>query len=185
MTPVVEGSWRMPWLRCDTGARWLDLLATQSSAYGPAPIERLPDVDRLTWWLDVEDLLPQTPPTDRDLARARALRDALRAVGLAAVRATPVPESDVAVFNDILAADRPLTWPPTPPRTAREALGRVAREAVETLAGARRAELHQCADASCGLLFLDATGRRRWCAAEECGVRNRVRSHRERTRAQP
>ena len=58
----------------------------------------------------------------------------------------------------------------------------MARAAVETLSGARRAELHQCADAECGLLFLDATGRRRWCAAEVCGVRNRVRSHR-RTRA--
>lgn len=174
----------MPWLHCDTGARWLDLLATQSSAYGPAPVERLTDVDRLTWWLDVEDLLPRTPPTDHDLTDARALRDALRAVGLATVRDTPIPDADLAAFNDALAADRPLTWPLTAPATTREALGRVAREAVDIIAGPRRTELHQCADAACGLLFLDASGRRRWCAAQVCGVRNRVRSHRERTRAQ-
>ncbi|HEY2695893.1 MAG TPA: CGNR zinc finger domain-containing protein [Pseudonocardiaceae bacterium] len=30
---------------------------------------------------------------------------------------------------------------------------------------------------------MDAGSRRRWCAADVCGVRNRVRSHRERTRS--
>jgi predicted RNA-binding Zn ribbon-like protein len=97
----------------------------------------------------------------------------------------PIPPDQVIVLNDHLAADRPLTWPLSAPSTAREALGRVARAAVETLSGARRTELQQCADAECGLLFLDATGRRRWCAAEVCGVRNRVRSHRERAKSSP
>lgn len=171
----------MPWLRCDTGAVWLDLLSTQSSAYGPAPIERLVDVDALTWWLDTEALLPQRAPTDQDLADARALRDALRTLGLAVVRDRPIP--DLAVLNHHLAHDRPLTWPIQPPATTSEALGRIARQAVETVAGERRTEVHQCADTECGLLFLDAGGRRRWCAADVCGVRNRVRSHRERSRA--
>lgn len=185
----------MPWLRCDTGAAWLDLLATQSGAYGPAPRERLVDADSLAWWLDVEGLLPSTAPTEKDLPAARALRDALRAVALAVVRdqpipaeptATlnaPIPAEHAATLNDHLAADRPLTWPPHAPATTAEALGRVARAAVDTLTGDRRADLHQCADTECGLLFLDAGGRRRWCAADVCGVRNRVRSHRERTRS--
>jgi predicted RNA-binding Zn ribbon-like protein len=173
----------MPWLRSDTGAVWLDLLATQSGAYGPAPTERLVDVGRLAWWLEVEGLLPRAGLTDQDLVAARALRDALRAVALAVVHDRPVPSAEVVVLNDQLAADRPLTWPLQAPATAGQALGRVAREAVETLSGARCAELHQCADAECGLLFLDAGGRRRWCAAEVCGVRNRVRSHRERARS--
>ena len=180
---VVDGPWRMPWLRCDTGAVWLDLLSTLSSAYGPAPVERLVDVAALTWWLDTETLLPRRPPTDRDLVDARALRGALRAFGLAAVRDDSIRPGDLAVLNEHLAADRPLTWPVRPPATTGEALARVARQAVETVAGERRGELHQCADAECGLLFLDAGGRRRWCAAEVCGVRNRVRSYRERTRA--
>lgn len=180
---MADGPWRMPWLRCDTGAVWLDLLSTRSSAYGPAPVERLVDVAALTWWLETEALLPQHAPTDQDLADARALREALRTLGLSAVDDRPIPAADLAVINDHLAADRPLTWPIRPPVTAGEALGRVARQAVETVAGDRRAELRRCADAECGLLFLDAGGRRRWCAAEVCGVRNRVRSHRERSRA--
>jgi predicted RNA-binding Zn ribbon-like protein len=173
----------MPWLRCATGAVWLDLLSTRSRAYGPAPVERLVDVAALEWWLDTEALLPQLPPTDQDLADTRALREALRAFGLAALRGDPVPSADLVVLNGQLAADRPLTWPIRPPATTREALGRVARQAVETVETAA-GDLRQCADAECGLLFLDAGGRRRWCAAEVCGVRNRVRSHRERTRAQ-
>lgn len=180
---MADGPWRMPWLRCDTGAAWLDLLSTQSSAYGPAPVERLVDVAALTWWLDTEGLLPRRTPTDEDLRDARALRDALRTLGLSVVRDQPIPDADMAVLNDHLARDRPLTWPIQPPATAGDALGRVARQAVETVAGERRAELRQCADAECGLLFLDAGGRRRWCAADVCGVRNRVRSHRERSRS--
>lgn len=176
-------SWRMPWLRCDTGAAWLDLLATQSGAYGPTPRERLTNTDTLTWWLDVEGLLPRTAPTNDDLPAARALRDALRAVALAVLHDQPTPAEHAATLTGHLAADRPLTWPPTAPATTAEALARVARAAVETLTSERRTELHQCADTECGLLFLDATGRRRWCAADVCGVRNRVRSHRERTRS--
>ncbi|HEY4457294.1 MAG TPA: ABATE domain-containing protein [Pseudonocardiaceae bacterium] len=176
-------SWRMPWLRCDTGAAWLDLLATQSGAYGPTPRERLVDADTLTWWLDVEGLLPQTAPTEADLPATRTLRDALRAIALAVIHDQPIPADHAATLNNHLAADRPLTWPPRAPASTAEALGRVARAAVDTLTGDRRADLHQCADTECGLLFLDAGGRRRWCAADVCGVRNRVRSHRERTRA--
>ncbi len=173
----------MPWLRCETGAAWLDLLATQSRAYGPAPVERLVDVPALTWWLEVEGLLPRLAPTDEDLAEARSLRAALRALGLATVHDHSISRADATVLNHHLAADRPLTWPTQPPAMTGEALGRLARQAVETVTE-RSAELHRCADAECGLLFLDAGGRRRWCAAEVCGVRNRVRSHRERTRAQ-
>jgi predicted RNA-binding Zn ribbon-like protein len=182
---AMDDSWRMPWLRCDTGAAWLDLLSTQSKAYGPTPVERMVDPAWLTWWLDREDLLPQTPPTESDLLAAHALRNALRAVALAVVHDNPVPAEASAELNDHLAADRPLTWPPHPPATAREALARIARDAVTTLSGPARADLRQCADTECGLLFLDANGRRRWCAADVCGVRNRVRSHRERTKTHP
>ncbi|HEX4224181.1 MAG TPA: ABATE domain-containing protein [Pseudonocardiaceae bacterium] len=185
MGELVDGPWRMPWLRSDTGAVWLDLLATVSGAYGPTPRERLTDTEALAWWLTVEDLLPLAELTEQDLLDARALRAALRGVALAVLHDQPISPAEVIVLNDHLAADRPLTWPSSPPATARQALARVAREAAETLTGTRRTELRQCADTECGLLFLDAAGRRRWCAAEVCGVRNRVRAHRERTRTSP
>lgn len=175
----------MPWLRCDTGAVWLDLLATRNKAYSPTPIERVVDAAWLTWWLDREDLLPQAAPTETDVLAARALREALRGVALAVVHERPVPPDAVAALNEHLAADRPLTWPPRPPATAGEAWGRIARDAVATLSGPGRGELRQCADTECGMLFLDPGGRRRWCAADVCGVRNRVRTHRERARTHP
>ena len=171
------------WLRCETGATWLDLVATVNRAYGPAPQERLTSADRLGAWLASRDLRPATEPADDDLARACELREALRGLALAAVRGEPWPEGDVDVVNDVLADDRPVslgTGALRPPATPREALARIARQAADHLAGPAASGLRTCADAECGLLFLDPGGRRRWCSAEVCGVRHRVRAHRAR-----
>jgi predicted RNA-binding Zn ribbon-like protein len=65
----------------------------------------------------------------------------------------------------------------------REALARVARQAVEHLTGPVAQTLRRCADDDCSMVFTDLNGRRRWCSAETCGVRNRVRAHRERQRS--
>jgi predicted RNA-binding Zn ribbon-like protein len=67
-----------------------------------------------------------------------------------------------------------------PPATSRAALARIARQAAEQLTRPEAMTLHTCADPVCGMLFLDPGGRRRWCAADVCGVRNRVRAHRQR-----
>jgi predicted RNA-binding Zn ribbon-like protein len=37
---------------------------------------------------------------------------------------------------------------------------------------------------SCGWLFLDARGRRRWCSMATCGNRAKVRAHAARTATQ-
>jgi predicted RNA-binding Zn ribbon-like protein len=181
-----------PWLRCETGATWLDLLATVGKAYGPAPVERLADLPRLREWLAAEHLLPEVSPTDDDLARARELREALRGLALAAVRSKPSPEANITVVNTVLAGDRPLRLHrgatpglgARPPATAGEAFARIARQAAEQLTGPLAATLRSCSDPECGMLFLDPGGRRRWCAAEVCGVRNRVRAHRHRRKVQ-
>ena len=170
-------------MRCETGATWLDLVATVAQAYGPAPVDRLDGAAALGEWLAAEDLLPSASPSVPDLARTRALREALRGLGLAAVRGEPWPEDGVRLVNEVLADDRPLGLGEgrlRRPATTREALGRIARQAAEQLTGPAAQALGRCADPVCGLLFLDPGGRRRWCAAEVCGVRHRVRVHRER-----
>lgn len=171
----------------DTGATWLDIVATGSKAYGPSPVERLDSTARLRDWLADHDLLPETEPTEADLVRARALREALRGIALATVRHEPWPVAAVEFVNDVLADDRPLVpdrGGTRAPDTPRAALARVARQASEQLTGPAAATLRTCADPDCAMLFLDAGGRRRWCASQRCGVRNRVRAHRQRRTAE-
>src|SRR5689334_15418261 len=139
---MADDGWRLP---VETGAVWLDLVATVSGAYGPAPVERLHSPDRYARWLADEGLPPVAAP--------------------------------VAAVNRALAADRPVALAAGGtlrlPATAAEALARIARRAAEDLAGPAAATLGACADADCGMLYLDPGGRRRWCSAEICGVRNR------------
>ncbi|GAA2789960.1 CGNR zinc finger domain-containing protein [Saccharopolyspora taberi] len=172
------------WLRCETGATWLDLIATVAKAYGPAPIERLTSADRLDAWFGAKGLRPAADASDADLSHARSVREALRGLALATVRGESWAAGDVEVVNAALADDRPLVLGAggrlEGPRTPREALARIARQAAEHLTGSAARTLRTCGDPECGLLFLDPGGRRRWCSAEVCGVRHRVRVHRQR-----
>lgn len=169
------------WVRCETGATWLDLVATVSSAYGPGPVERLTSDDVLGEWLARVNLRPVATLTAEDLDQTRALREALRGLGLAVIRGERWPAEHVNLVNEVLADDQPLKLTDEhvrPPANCREALARIARQAAEHLA--EPAALRQCADEVCGMMFIDPGGRRRWCSAEICGVRNRVRAHRRR-----
>lgn len=179
-------------LRYDAGAPWLDLVATVAYAHTPAPQERLYDLDRLREWLAAENLLPSADLTDADLDLVRDVRQTLRGLAEAAVHSGPPPMGAVARLNEVLVADRPVSVRTTRsgeltvsrPATVREALARLARQAVEHLTGPVAATLRVCGDTECSMVFTDPTGRRRWCAAQTCGVRNRVRAHRERQRTE-
>ncbi|HEX6352002.1 CGNR zinc finger domain-containing protein [Actinophytocola sp.] len=208
-------------LRFDTGAAWLDLVASVGFAHGPRPTERMYDLDRLREWLATENLLPTAELTETDLDLARDLRQTLRELAEAVVATTETKHTDdrivprkadgrttssttnrtddrivlpkgiTARLNEVLAAEVPLTvrinrsgvLTTSRPATVREALARVARQAVEHLTGPVAATVRACADHDCTTMFIDPGGRRRWCSAETCGVRNRVRAHRERQRA--
>jgi predicted RNA-binding Zn ribbon-like protein len=60
---------------------------------------------------------------------------------------------------------------------------RLAHETVKLLIDLP-APVKQCADDACGWIYLDTSPRRnrRWCAAEDCGARNRSRSYYRRHR---
>jgi len=173
--------------RYDTGAPWLDLLATRGQAYRPESIERLRDVATLREWLDHQHLTPVEELTEAHVARARELRETLRPFVLAALDGAEPP--DVAALQPWLDADEPLRAvvrngrpAAAPPPTLDAALARLARQAVEQLPDA---QLGACADTDCRLAYLDPVGRRRWCAPEKCGVKARVRAHRARARPGP
>jgi predicted RNA-binding Zn ribbon-like protein len=179
------------WAPFETGAAWLDLIATVGAAYGPAPVERLRTPGLLGAWLAGQRLAPVAAPGDADLDLARRLREALRGLGLAAAAGEPGPAAARGAVNDFLAADRPLRLDAAadgalalaPPASTGEALARLARQAAADLASPAAARLRTCAEPECRALFFDAGGRRRWCAADTCGVRNRVRAFRQRQRS--
>jgi predicted RNA-binding Zn ribbon-like protein len=75
-----------------------------------------------------------------------------------------------------------LDWRDDEPRRVRFA---VAADAVALLADpARIARLHRCPGRDCGWIFLDVSGRRRWCSMATCGSREKMRRMYERRRAE-
>jgi predicted RNA-binding Zn ribbon-like protein len=74
-----------------------------------------------------------------------------------------------------------MEWPAADPRRIRFA---VAVDAVMLLADPERlARVHRCPGPECGWLFLDTSGRRRWCSMTTCGSRVKMRRLYERRRA--
>ena len=66
-----------------------------------------------------------------------------------------------------------LTWPARDPRRLRFA---VASDAAELLGSAERLDrVKRCPGRGCGWLFLDQSGRRRWCSMQTCGSRAKMR----------
>jgi predicted RNA-binding Zn ribbon-like protein len=74
-----------------------------------------------------------------------------------------------------------LDWGTDEPRRVRFA---VAADAVALLADpARLARLQRCPGRDCGWVFLDTSGRRRWCSMATCGSREKMRRMYARKRA--
>lgn len=58
----------------------------------------------------------------------------------------------------------------------------VARAAAELLTSPDRSKVRACPGETCGWLFIDRRGRRRWCSMDSCGNRAKVRAYTERRR---
>jgi predicted RNA-binding Zn ribbon-like protein len=126
------------------------------------------------------------PAVDGDeLEAARALRGVLHRVFSAIADGRGPRQADLeALARDHasaagaarLASDDGawrLTWPATEPRAVRFA---VAVDAMALLADpARLARVHRCPGPACGWLFIDTSGRRRWCSMSTCGSRVKMR----------
>jgi predicted RNA-binding Zn ribbon-like protein len=178
----------------DTGMRWLDLVATRANWPSRAPVERLPDLDALSSWLDHHALAPETEPMAADLAAVRQIRAALRELAAARVEGRTPHPSAFDTVNAALAraakAPRHIVVPdPIEPGYVRRrvpdvdaALTLIIEQAIDTMSSTEAANLRECEEATCRELFLDSTGRRRWCSTPACGIRARVRAYRARLR---
>ncbi len=162
--------------------------------------EYLADADRLAVWGGHVGLV--TPPEvaglradDLDGAAARrALREARRL--RAAIRVAALDPAAAQGFSVVaVAADSAVRMShlrrshgdgggvgvarrEVPISTGLMAVVHRAAMAAEGLLSGELVELvRACPGAGCGWLFLDPTGRRRWCSMTSCGNRAKVRAH--------
>ncbi|WP_370963444.1 ABATE domain-containing protein [Amycolatopsis sp. cg9] len=175
--------------RLDMGAPWLNLLATRGRHFGPRPVERLPNVDRLRAWLALAELTPLSPVTDFDVPAAQDLREALRPLALGVVDGVAPNAGQVRALTRFLAVE-PVHLAAldrvhrSAPPTAAAAFARLAHQAADWLTGPLRHDLRACPEQDCRGVFADPGGRRRWCPAPACASRGRVRALRERRRTE-
>jgi predicted RNA-binding Zn ribbon-like protein len=134
------------------------------------------------------------PSGPDELELARALRTALHAIFSAVAREEPPDEFSLArlrfayaqaVANGTLTPREDggfgLEWSVEEFRRVRFA---VAADAVDLLRDpARLTRLHRCPGRDCGWVFLDMSGRRRWCSMATCGSREKMRRMYARKRA--
>lgn len=175
----------------DAGALCLDFAHTGGE--GPyAVFESLHGPADLAAWLAQPPLgaALTVRATRRDLAAAKALRQAIWVAAHTRVAGEPPPADVVAVINRAAAA-APLVpvlsndataagW--AAPVRAAQVLSTLAREMVELLAGPLADRIRECAGDNCPLVFVDSSrpGLRRWCAMERCGNRHKLRALRAR-----
>jgi predicted RNA-binding Zn ribbon-like protein len=128
-----------------------------------------------------------------ELAAARELRPALRAVLVAAAHGE-TPErgardllmrtyAEAVATAELTARDGAyvLDWRNDDPRKVRFA---VTADALALLADPDRLQrIHVCPGRNCGWLFLNKSGRQRWCSMDTCGSRAKMRAMYERRRS--
>jgi len=180
----------------DAGAVCLDFAhAGGEGQY--AKFEILHEPADLADWLAQPPLaaIMTVPVSARDLAAAKALRQAIWDAAHAQAAHRPLPSEAVATINRAAAAT-PLVpelaadgatagWAP-PVRTS-QALSTLAREMIEVLSGPLAARIRECASDTCPMVFVDSSrpGARRWCAMERCGNRHKLRALRARRGPDP
>jgi predicted RNA-binding Zn ribbon-like protein len=133
------------------------------------------------------------PGGAEELELARGLRTALHLIFSALARGEEPDEFSLArlrfAYAQAVAAGTltrqdggfGLDWASDEPRRVRFA---VAADAVALLSDpARMARLHRCPGRDCGWVFLDTSGRRRWCSMATCGSREKMRRMYARKRA--
>jgi len=108
-----------------------------------------------------------TDPTD-DLAWDAVTGEARAAAALAVLSRSAAPGRRWSIAPDV-GLERPVL--------------ELAREAADLLAGTDLRHVRACPGTHCGWLFVDPSGRRRWCTMEVCGNRAKARRHAERRHA--
>jgi predicted RNA-binding Zn ribbon-like protein len=170
------------------GCNAIDLPATMQARLSASPRELLNSPDDLARWLVSAGMANATPKTTaRDLASARALREAIYV--LAGGRRGAEAEAARKTLNDAAAGTPavPLLQPDGTMQlegTAIALLVTLAREAVQLFGSEAAGLIRQCQSPTCTLYFVDTSrrGDRRWCSMLACGNKAKVQEFRRRQR---
>jgi len=151
----------------------------------PEVTDVLAEPGMLVRWGRRVGLLTSAAASDAELAAARSLRESLYSVFGAAAGGGEPPTHDLDAVRSVFAAAAAagtltqsdgawrLAWPAVDPRTVRFA---VAADAVRLLDDpGRLGRVTVCPGRLCGWLFINASGRRRWCSMSACGSREKMR----------
>lgn len=172
------------------GSAILDLANTVAWRLDPdGAIERLVDDETAVWWAEEFGLCTADEAMQLRAATSGGelvdgLREVREHVYAAAWRsdrtsAAALLELDRVWWSRVELEPSDDGWAPVERFIdGRTLVLRVTHRAVELLLS-DLSDLKQCADAACGWLYLDTSPRRnrRWCAADDCGARNRSRDH--------
>lgn len=171
----------------------LDFCNTWAGWDGHAAVEYLADYEHLVLWAAFVGILrPDQVSVLRQRARdstsaaasalehARAFRANLYTVlrDPACAPAWPAVADQVAAAAHTLRlhrADETIRWEIAPALNLSAPLAAAAWSAGELLTSPALRCVRACAGPGCGWLFLDPTGRRRWCVMAVCGNRAKVR----------
>lgn len=179
--------------RFDTGSLSLNFVATVRHR-GAEPRDLLPTPEALNDWFQRAGCSsPDVRPSLQDYEEALSLREAIyRTVRSLICNETP-REEDIACINvnaaNALAVPQITTplcsvqWKSMHP--IRACLAAIARDAAMVIGDVERHRLKMCDNQSCQMLFADNSpaNRRRWCAMNICGNREKIKMHRQRKRA--
>jgi predicted RNA-binding Zn ribbon-like protein len=143
--------------------------------------------DMLGRWGRRLGLLSDDPKSasEAELRRARALRDAVHRLFASISHDQNPSTKDITLLMHnyteavnqatLLASDLcyKLDWPAQDPRRVRYA---AATDAIALLRDPKRLRrVSHCPGRDCGWLFLNTSGRRRWCSMSTCGSREKMR----------
>lgn len=156
--------------------------ATLTERQGKA-VERIPTPQRLVDWLAVEDLAVDSC-TPAQLEHARELREAIHTAATAAALGETLPASAVRVINEcsgrgravaVLTPEGKRRWQLGSASGVEDALGVIAADAIDIIAGEREGRLALCASPTCRAAFFDTSRSRtrRWCDMNTCGNRQK------------
>lgn len=130
------------------------------------------------------------PITRLVLRRVRIIREQIFTIFHAIAEGKAIPPDPVRQVDDAFRASQTkrclwtrrhtADWTWRPSATCSDfLLYPVLVAATDLLTSGSIESVRQCADPSCGWLFLDRSnaGKRRWCTMADCGNRNKVRRH--------
>lgn len=174
---------------CNTWAGW-------NAGPGEAWRDWIPEYDHFAVWAKFAGLI-DAETTERLLRKAKrepgVARTTLRQAGQlrraihdvllqpdnrSAFQVVAVAAQQANATVRLVAEEGGLARWRFPPRSGLDQpLLAVASAAADLLGSPGRHQVKACPGTSCGWLFLDPRGRRRWCIMATCGNRSKVRAH--------